>query len=418
MNCKLRVGYSKREITPPIGSALAGRPMLMGRCAKTARDPLFARAAYIESQQGHVTILVADLLLVTKSLHLQIAHASGCPAQNLLVLATHTHSGPGGYWKGKHIEPFMGPYSPDASNRIAACLAETVREAAASALPTELSAASVEVTGLSINRRLADGPVDPVLTLLRFGVEGDRPICVASFGAHPIVGLERQPFTITADFPGEICGHLERLGLRSIFIQGACGGTSPAHVRLPLETHIASVAAALEGEIRAGLTRMEACALSRIVVDQIPFRIASAETRITPDGLPFLGAVEDRIRPLRRYFAEMAQQGMADNRDLALTVVDLGCAVLVGVPGEVGPELSLSIRRVFSNRQLNHVIVASLCNGYAGYIHKRSDYRYRPGTRALGLYENAMSLAGRDAGDSILSLLERYVAKDGAMVSR
>jgi len=407
MNCKLEVGYSKREITPPLGSALAGRPMLMGRLAKTARDSLFARAAHIESQCGHVTILVADLLLVTRSLHLQIARASGCPAQNLLVLATHTHSGPGGYWKGKHIEPFMGPYSPDTQNGLAACLVETVREAALSTSPAELSVTSIEVTGMSTNRRQANGPIDPVLTLLRFDVEGDRPVCVASFGAHPIVGLERQPFTITADYPGEICGRLERLGLRPIFIQGACGGTSPAHIRLPLETHLARVGDAFESKISAGLTRMESCAAPRIIMDQIPLGIASAEARITPDGLPFLRAVEERIRPLRRYFAHMARQGMADNKDLALTVVDLGCVQIVGVPGEVGPELSLSIRKVFSNKQFKHVIVASLCNGYAGYIHKRSDYRYRRGTHALGLYENAMSLAGRDAGDSILSVLER-----------
>jgi hypothetical protein len=84
-------------------------------------------------------------------------------------------------------------------------------------------------------------------------------------------------------------------------------------------------------------------------------------------------------------------------------IVGMGRLVLVGIPGEVGPRLSSAIRRVFSP---SDTIVASLCNGYAGYIHRRCDYEHKHGLRTLGLYENAMSLAGRDAGESILSLIE------------
>lgn len=402
---KLRVGYAKREITPPLGSPLAGRPMLLGRRARAIDGCLFARAVHIEGESGQVTIVSADLLLVTKALHSRMAEASGCPPENLLVLATHTHSGPGGYWQGRHIESFMGPYDRRAGDRLTASLAETIREATQSVRAAALFATSVDVRGISTNRRHADGPIDSILTLLRFDVEGDLPICVASFGAHPIVGLERRPFAVTADFPGEVCERLERLGLRAVFCQGACGGISPAHIHLPLEKHLARLGSAFENAISAALPSMQSCNVRRVLVEQVPIQLSSAETQITPDGLAFLGALEQRIRPLRHHFAEMAAQGAVENQNLSLKIVGMGRLVLVGIPGEVGPQLSTVIRRVFSP---NYTIVASLCNGYAGYIHRRSDYEYKRGLRTLGLYENAMSLAGRDAGDSILSLLELW----------
>jgi neutral ceramidase len=400
----LRVGYAKREITPPLGSPLAGRPMLVGRRARAIRDSLSARAVHIEGKSGHITILVADLLLVTKALHQQVAQTSGRPPENLLVLATHTHSGPGGYWQGRHLESFMGPYDACARDRLIERLAETVREAVQCTRTSKVSAVSIDMHGMSTNRRNHNRPVDPVLTLLRFNVKGDSPICIVSFGAHPIVGLERRPFTITADYPGEICERLERLGLRPLFVQGACGGTSPAYFHLALEEHLSRLCGALVNEISTALPRMQPCDVPQVIVEQIPLQLSFAETRITPDGLPPVRAIEDIIQPLRRYLVRMAEQGAVDNHNLSLTIVGMGRVVFVGIPGEVGPELSMAIRRVFSP---NNVVVASLCNGYAGYLHKRSDYQYEHGIRMLGLYENAMSLAGRDAGDSILSQLEQ-----------
>jgi hypothetical protein len=43
----LRVGFAQRDITPALGTVLAGRPTLLPRLARSIRDPLFARALHI-----------------------------------------------------------------------------------------------------------------------------------------------------------------------------------------------------------------------------------------------------------------------------------------------------------------------------------------------------------------------------------
>ncbi len=155
-----------------------------------------------------------------------------------------------------------------------------------------------------------------------------------------------------------------------------------------------------------------------------PLRVGYATRDITPPlGTPLAGRPMIVRRQARAvcgslsaravhiqaaYLGRMAAEGAADNRDLSLSIVEMGRVALVGVPGEVGPELSMAIRQAFPRK---HVVVASLCNGYSGYIHKRSDYQHARGTSALALYENAMSLAGRDAGDYILSRIEQRRAR-------
>jgi neutral ceramidase len=212
----LKIGYSKRDITPPPGSPLAGRPMLVPRNARVVHDHLHARAAHIASDSGYVTLLAVDLLLVTNGLHSEIAQEAGVPPEKLLVFATHTHSGFGGFWRGRSVESFMGRYSEETRTWLVKCLAGTVQAAASAQEPARLSATSRNLLGMSANRRQVGGAVDPTLTILRFDTDSAQPIFIVSYGAHPIVGLEREP--ITADYPGEVCRRLEARGMRAMLM--------------------------------------------------------------------------------------------------------------------------------------------------------------------------------------------------------
>ena len=404
---RLSVGYAKRDITPSIGASLAGRPMIVSRRARVIHDSLQARALHVVSGSTQITLLVADLLLITKGLQLEIARACNLDPEMLLVLATHTHSGPGGYWKGRQLESFMGPYREETRALLVGSLSETVRAAAESTSPADVYAASVDLPGMSTNRRQRDGAVDPVLTILKFDTQTGLPVCLVSFGAHPIVGLEREPFTMTADYPGEICRRLETLGFQSMFVQGACGGTSPALSHLPLEKHLQQYGDAFEGRIQDVVFKMKFQSVSRALIRQIPFPITTSPSRITPGGLPIWGALEDCVFPLKGYMAKLSKQGVAENQDASLSAVRFGSIVFLGIPGEVGPLLSLSLRKALANAGANYQMIASLCNGYVGYVHRNADYEYKRGIHILGLYENAMSLAGRSAGDSILTFVEQ-----------
>src|SRR5262245_6255782 len=85
------------EITPPIGAFLAGYPHVR-RDSTGVHDPLLACALYLRSGDEQVLIIANDVIYVAKSLvtrcRKRIAQETRLPEGNILISATHTHSGP------------------------------------------------------------------------------------------------------------------------------------------------------------------------------------------------------------------------------------------------------------------------------------------------------------------------------------
>ena len=413
----LSVGFGKRDITPLLGTPLAGRPMLPPRRARTIRDPLYARALHIKCGSTQITLLSVDLLLVTQSLVEAVAGAAGVAREDLAIFATHTHSGPGGYWKGSLVEWFMGPFRPATYSLLVQRLAEAVKLAVHKLVPAELSVASMELAHMSSNRREAKGLVDPVLTLCRFDLLSGQPISVVSFGAHPITGLEREPRTVTADYPGEACRRIEAGGSRAMFLQGAAAATNPGWIHGPLEKHLQHMGDMFEEAIGKLEQRLQPLPVSEIAHTRLPLEVEQQEPLIVPDGMRGGKILELAARPLQAALGLMSRQGRAANRHVALTVIRIGPLVVIGAPCELGPRVSLDIRDLFARTSTPTVMVASMCDGYVGYVHMVQDYEARRGTRVLALYENAMSMAGRDAGNTIVEVLKAHGEGIGESIS-
>lgn len=195
-----------------------------------------------------------------------------------------------------------------------------------------------------------------------------------------------------------------------MYVQGACGGTSPSWLTHPLETHLQRMGDAFEESIRSVWNEMKAHTVPKVVSKEIPLCVKMSSSQVTPDGLPGRRVLELCMLPLRRLLDQIAREGIVDNQQVSLTVVQFGSVVLLGVPGELGPVASLKVRAVFADSPVDQLMIASLCNGYIGYVHRRSDYRFKRGMRFLALYENAMSMAGRNAGEGVVSLLKENLA--------
>ncbi len=405
---KLRAGYARCDITPALNTPLAGRPTLRPRLAKTVHDPLFARALSIRCGGRQLAILATDLLLVTKRMHEAVARAAGIAPRSLLVFATHTHSGPGGYWRGSLIERFMGKYRQEIFDGLVTALAGAVRQASGTIEAAKLSAASLDLPEANTSRRKTGDITDPVLTLLRFETKMQRPILLLSFGAHPIAGLERKSRMVTADYPGEICRRLEEKGFRPLFIQGAGAGTNPGWMGLSFDRHLARMGEVLEHGIQIALTRLSPVKNPRPSVRALPLLISRQSSRILPEGMPFGAPLEILVSRLRARIDSMKNQGLEDNQRLSLHIALLGRLPIFAVPAEIGPRVSMGIRDALASAGFESPLVASMCNGYMGYVHCRSDYRFSRGLRILSLYENAMSSAGRDMGDAIIAAAREY----------
>ncbi len=419
---RLRVGYARVDITPPVGVPLADAPLGSvisgkGRFSSRLRDPLYARALHLSKGGAEATLVVGDLLLVTSRLHAAVAARAGVAPERVLVAATHTHSGPGGYWHAAgRVQRLVGEYQESIFERIVNGMAEAIRQARAKPSPARLSGATATVPGGSSNRRRLHGPVDPDLTLLRFETDEGAPIDLVSFGAHPVIGSERENGTISADFPGELCARLERRGARPLFFQGAVGGLSPLFPEFPmkLDEHLALVGDVLERGYERAERALHAVTAGAVVAQTLPVPLGDVQCRIFPGAGPLYGLAESALYPLKRWMLQMGEDGRRSEPQARLHLLRTGDVALLGTPCDLGVGVALALKQALREQGVKLPVVGSQCDGYVGYVHLPDDYAHVPekGFRELAYYENAMSLGGWGLGEAFVGAVRGGGAAD------
>ena len=95
----LRAGAGRADITPNTGHYLGGWTRA-DRVAQGQHTRLFARTIVLEKDGRKLALVSVDLFMIPGGLVKQIGDslaARGFSEQNILISASHTHSGPGGY---------------------------------------------------------------------------------------------------------------------------------------------------------------------------------------------------------------------------------------------------------------------------------------------------------------------------------
>ena len=163
--------------------------------------------------------------------------SSGCPAQNFIVSATHTHS--------SNTLGLGGQGAPTAKT-VADAIVEAVNSAKSRLAPARVGYGTTKVD-LNVNRDLfnsklewrqepnPDGPSDKTLAVVEFLGNDNVPIGVyMNYAMHPINFYLSG--VISADFPGEASRYVEDLfdnHAVAIFSQGASGDQNPRDFRSP-----------------------------------------------------------------------------------------------------------------------------------------------------------------------------------------
>lgn len=130
---QLQVGAAKVDITPPADALPAGY--------KAIHDPVYVRAIVVDNRQSKAVLLSADLVIVGDDFYADVAQALaqavGCPVEQILISATHTHSSP-----TPHLTPLPGRQSnsflcfdPTYAARIKAGMLAAVQQAQAKLQP-------------------------------------------------------------------------------------------------------------------------------------------------------------------------------------------------------------------------------------------------------------------------------------------
>jgi hypothetical protein len=360
----LRAGVAERRFALPADAPIGGFARLSYRSEGTP-GPVGARALVVEEPGCRLALVSAEVLLVPESLQAEIAaQVADLGLSGLLVAATHTHAGPGGYVDSLVFERIAtGRYDPAVRAAVVDAIAGAIRDAAANLAPAALSTVRAAADDLAKSR--TGGLEDAPLTVVRLTAPGGEPVAeLTVFAAHATI-LGTRNRVISGDWPGRFLQGGTH-GVR-LFFQGAIGDQST------------------DGP-SSGSTRGFANVLSSRV-DALPFlaperapRLAFASVEL---GLPTneIGGAPWLLRRAARNLAARTFPGTA-----RVEAIRLGPVLFLAVPAEPVSAVAAAWRTTLPQG----ATIVSLANGYLGYVEEAPRMAAGTGETKLTYYGPAL----------------------------
>jgi len=389
---ELKGGCAKVNITPPLGISLIGS---YGKPSDDILDELYAKALVFNDGNNTLVIVSCDLLYtpleeIAGPVRKIITEKTGIPERNILVCATHTHSGPEVFTKSKFRTP--GDTPPPAIDR--SYLDTLVKKIAGSALiaykdmrQVKIGAAKGLAPEIVYNRRpknsngfvkmaftippevratrkvVADpggdvrttfvlpddktewkfGPIDPEVCVLRVeNMAGEIFASMVNFGCHPVSIYPFLSTAVSADYPAFVTSVVERAeGGLCLFTLGLAGDAVPYDRGILPRRQIGR---AVGGE-----------ALRRL-------QFVTTTSNVT------LSAIKKEVEfPTKRPTAEKVSDDdkIPDPVMTEIQVLRLGDIYILGLPGEVLVEVGLKIKE---RAGLENLFIVTLSNDAIGYV--------------------------------------------------
>lgn len=236
----LRVGASRVDITPAADPAHPPS-------GKYAHEKLYLRAIVLDNGTTRAALIGADQGMLSEQIWLaaskQIAADLDCPIENIVMSATHTHSGwgPGGFPGMRGLRPDPNAPPPPIVGQIV----DAVQQAKAKLQPARVGFGSGK-SYLNVNRDAIDGdthlwtqapnleaPSDKTVAVVEFLAASGQPIAVyMDYAMHPVNGFLAG--LTSADFAGATSRYVEQAfddKTVAVFVQGASGDQNPLYLR-------------------------------------------------------------------------------------------------------------------------------------------------------------------------------------------
>ena len=376
---ELRAGVGRADITPPLGTPLGGYAARKGAGATGVHDPIMAKALVLDDGAARIAILTTDLCVTNPELVRRVAEDAKFPAGQLLVCASHTHSGPGAYAKGLFATIGLGGFRQSVFDSLAAGMTRALTQALGSMRPAKLAIGESQLPDFMRNRRGVRSK-DPALWLMRVDTADGAPLAsLLNLTAHGTVLPDRN-MEFSGDWMGHAQSFLEREvpGLTALYSNGAEGDISP---NIPDNTSDFDGARA-HGE-KAGRAALELYRTLKPAAEaKIGFKTSVLQLPATPQSA-FLGA----------------------GKDVTLQYLSINDAVLLAVPGEMITQLGLALKAHARRQGYAHPAVIGLANSHLGYLLTRAEMK-------RGRYEASVSFFGEGFGDELTLALAALVGGD------
>ncbi len=383
--------------------------------ATCTHDPLEISALSLTCDGRWLHIVTADVVGVDGGLAADIAAAAGVDASDILLCATHTHSGPLGVPRRLHpASPTT--IEPDLRAHFIEVAAGAVSEATGAMRPVVLAAGASRVDGAWTNRNDPDATGDDqVRYLAATGDEGSLVALLMLVPCHPTV-LGAWNLEVSADLHGGIRRAVRaRLGAAGqdatlLTATGAAGDISTRFSRR--ESSFAEVdrlgdivaGAVLNGLGHATLTGGGLRRASETVTlpmrerdlenEAVAHRDALAAWKAAEDDPTVPEAVKRRLYTRLQGAAILRETGNVAPVSMTIDCWLLGDTLaLTAAPGE---PFSSHARRVEQGSPFDMTWVVGYANGYVGYI--VDDAAIEAGT-----YEALASPYGPGASEVVVS---------------
>jgi neutral ceramidase len=398
---KLRVGAARVDITPTSDPATPPS-------GKYAHEKLYVRAIVLDNGSARAALIGADQGGLSEAIwqaaSKQIAAELNCSIQNIVMSATHTHSGwgPGGF---PGVRALADPNAPPPP--IVGQILDAIRQAKAKLQPA-LVGFGTGNSYLNVNRDAIDadthlwtqapnlqGPSDKTVAVVEFLATNAEPIAVyMDYAMHPVNGFLAG--VTSADFAGAASRYVEQAfddKMVAVFAQGASGDQNPLYLRAgtnamasrggvsitgyvmtrePVEAPIR------DGKVKAGpLDPKTRDVLERVIdsegvlLGEEVIRVATNIKRL--DASPSMAAEQKTVTCPGRKRTDTAREGTpgtyeeGDPVNIRLGVLRIGSIALTSVDGEVYSPIAQRLKR---ESPMANTVMVTLANGTAnsGYI--------------------------------------------------
>jgi hypothetical protein len=361
-----KAGASLRILTPnpllPVSGGI-GKP----NPSKEKQGDLFARAVVFEKGKTRIAIVSIDNLGWSSILgDRSRALIKGIPPENILIGATHTHSGPDAY------------AFPDENGNTGADLkyldwcthqiADAVNEAISKLEPATLKTAVDEANGKISYNYYADQLYDPrcgvIQAIASSGPNKDKPIVtLVNYAVHPeVIGSKRG--ILSPDLCGPLYSRIEqKTGGMAIFMNGAQGGMVTADNRLK------------NGEEANDWN--ECKRIGELLADEALRIINVAKVQIEPTLFCASKTIQFPVSsPLMQYI--LAHSALKSEKSVGNTIstqqnlLNIGTAQILTIPGEALPNIGYYLKRKMHTKQ---AFLFGLTNDAFGYMLTKEDFQ-------------------------------------------
>lgn len=407
-------GAARVPFPVPIGTPMAGYSARTGP-ATGMLDELTIGALHLRSEKRRLVLVAADIVAVDASLVEDVATAAGLDRTELVLCASHTHSGPAGVILRLHPSD-PGGLIPELRKMFVQACVEAIETAQERLEPVELLFGQAETSGLAANRNAPDGPFDPRVSVLATRNSAGRlTAMLVHFACHPTI-LSTENRLLSADFPGALRRAIEAEVMQDgaspvvLFANGAAGDISTRFTRTAQDL----------GAVERVGNGLASAAISALASPRtVEYGIATARVSVTLEPRSLDDVVEAEFVELAGEPSN-AEQRMVETRAQGAMLLDrlakagpdaiqhtfdlpawkLGGVRLVAVPGELFASLGARIVESAPGPAL----VLGYANGYAGYL-------VDDAAEAAGTYEALASPFAPGAGNAVAKAAATIIAK-------